>query len=775
MTRQCSGNGDVFWEGVWHSGLMATSSVVRTAFRTCPLCEAGCGLEIDLDATDQIVRIRGDKDDVFSHGFICPKGSTLKQIHEDPDRLRRPLMKKNGVHVEVSWDEAWEAVRDGFAKVIESYGRNSLAVYLGNPGAHNLGAMMFNKTVVQSLGSFNRFSASTVDQMPKHVAAGFMFGTSVTIPVPDLDHTDYLVLMGSNPYASNGSVCTAPDFPGRLEAIRARGGKVVVVDPRRTRTAEEADEWISIRPGTDGLFLAAIINVLYADGLVDVGDHVRSFVSGIDELGAELVVFTPELVESATGIGADVTRRIAHELAAASTAVVNGRVGVNTVLFGSVNAWLVDAVNTLTGNLDKRGGAMFALPATGGPNSRGTAGVGKGFRTGKGVSRLRKYPEVLGEFPVATLAEEITTPGAGQIRALITLAGNPVLSTPDSGALDAALSQLDFMVSVDIYLNESSRHADVILPPPSHLQRDHYDLLLLQFAIRNVANYSEPVLAIDQDQPDEWEILAKLGGVLQTLDASIDPCVIDDIAIDALVQGAVKTSSSNICGRDANEILEILGASGRRGPARMLDFMLQTGPYGAGFGTTKDGLSLQKLLDNPHGVDLGELESRVPEILRTPTGMIELCPAELRTDLGRLFASITQVDDSQMLLIGRRHLKSNNSWMHNINVLTKGNLRCTLLVHPDDAKRLGLSDGLSARITSRVGTIDAPVEVTESIRRGVVSLPHGWGHGVEGTRMSVAAKKAGVNSNVLTDSQSLDPLSGTSVLNGIPVVVQSLA
>ncbi|MSO59957.1 MAG: molybdopterin oxidoreductase family protein [Ilumatobacteraceae bacterium] len=749
--------------------------MVRTAFRTCPLCEAGCGLEIDLDATEQVVRIRGDKDDVFSHGYICPKGSALKQIHEDPDRLRRPLIKKNGKHVEVSWDEAWEAVRDGFAKVIETHGRSSLAVYLGNPGAHNLGAMMFNKTVVQSLGSFNRFSASTVDQMPKHVAAGFMFGTPVTIPVPDLDRTDYLLLMGSNPYASNGSVCTAPDFPGRLEAIRARGGKVVVVDPRRTRTAQEADEWISIRPGTDGLFLAAIINVLYADGLVDVGDHIRSYVSGIDELGAELGAFTPELVESATGISADVTRRIAHELAGAPTAAVNGRIGVNAVQFGSVNAWLVDAVNTLTGNLDKRGGAMFALPATGGPNTRGTAGVGNGFRTGKGTSRVRKYPEVLGEFPVATLAEEITTPGAGQIRAFITLAGNPVLSTPDSDALDTALSELDFMVSVDIYLNETSRHADVILPPPSQLQRDHYDLLLLQFAVRNVANYSEQVLAFDEAQPDEWEILAKLGGVLQTLDTKIDPSVIDDIAIDALVQNVIKASTSNVYGRNADEILECLSATGRRGPARMLDFMLQTGPYGAGFGAVEDGLSLQKLLDNPHGVDLGELEPRIPEILRTPTGMVELCPAELRIDLVRLFDSIAQVDDAQMLLIGRRHLKSNNSWMHNINVLTKGNLSCTLQVHPDDAMRLGLSDGINARITSRVGTIDVPVEVTESIRRGVVSLPHGWGHNVQGARMSVAAKKAGVNSNVLTDSQAMDPLSGTSVLNGIPVVVQSLA
>jgi anaerobic selenocysteine-containing dehydrogenase len=415
---------------------------------------------------------------------------------------------------------------------------------------------------------------------------------------------------------------------------------------------------------------------------------------------------------------------------------------------------------------------MFSTPAAGGATTRGHAGAGKGFEIGRGKSRVRAYPEVMGELPVAALAEEITTPGDGKIRALITASGNPILSTPNSDQLDAAFEQLDFMVSLDIYLNETTRHADVILPSPSHLQRDHYDLLLLQFAVRNVANYSEPVFPLEEGEPDDWEILSKLAGILQTLDADVDPSLVDDLSIRGLVDAAVKSSWSNISGRDADEIMSLLSVRGRRGPARMLDFMLQTGPYGAAFGTHPDGLSLQKLLDNPHGVDLGALEPRLPDILRTPSGKVELCPPVLRADIDRLAKSMNEVDESQILLVGRRHLKSNNSWMHNIAVLTKGKLNCTLHVHPDDAARLGLHTGSSARVTSRVGSVVAPVEVTDEIRPGVVSLPHGWGHGVRGTRMRVAAEKAGVNSNVLTDHEVIDPLSGTAALNAIPVTVE---
>ena len=743
----------------------------RTVFRTCPLCEATCGLEITVGPQEQIVRIRGDRDDVFSHGFICPKGSTLKQLHEDPDRLRAPLVRKNGVHVEVTWEEAWQTVADGFARVIETHGRQSIATYGGNPGAHNLGSMLYNGVVYRSAGSHNKFSASTVDQIPKHVAGGYMFGTAQSIPVPDIDHTDYLVMLGANPYASNGSLCTAPGFPDRLEALRARGGKVVTIDPRRTKTAENSDQWIAIRPGTDGLLLAAVANVLFAEDLVSPEPRIAKMTNGLDELRAAVADITPESVSKATGVDAHVIRTLAREIAAAPSAAIYGRIGVNAVEFGTLNAWLVDALNVITGNIDRRGGAMFTMPAVGGSTTRGQGGKGKGFAIGRGHSRVSKKPEAMGEYPVAILAEEITTPGEGQVRAFICLSGNPVLSTPHSKQLDAALAELDFMVSVDIYLNETSRHADVILPPPSALQKEHYDVSLYTFAIRNVANFSGRVLELPADQPDEWQILAKLGGILQGLGAEVSAEDIDDAILRQSVGAAVATTGSPVHGRDADEIFDLLSANGRSGPARQLDLMLQTGPYGAGFGANPDGLSLQKLIDNPHGVDLGALEPRLPEALRTPSGMIEVAPQMFLDELRRLVAKKAEMESDGLLLVGRRELKSNNSWMHNMKVLTKGSLSCTLHVHPDDAARLGIAHGTSARVTSRVGTVDVPVEVTDAVRPGVVSLPHGWGHNVPGTKLTVAAEKAGVNSNILTDDKVIDPLSGNAALNAIPVTV----
>ncbi|MEY3680668.1 MAG: molybdopterin oxidoreductase family protein [Ilumatobacteraceae bacterium] len=749
---------------------------IITKYRTCPLCEATCGLEISVELSPsgpRVSRIRGDRDDVFSHGFICPKGSTLKQLHEDPDRLRRPLVKRNGVHVEVSWPEAWDEVAGRLTEIIERHGREAVGTYLGNPGAHNLAPMLYNRSLLQALGTKRRFSASTVDQMPKQVAAGYMFGTGGTIPVPDLDRTDYLLVLGANPYASNGSLCTAPDFPGRIEAIQARGGKMVVVDPRRSRTAEQADEWIAIRPGTDAHFLMSIVHVLFADDLVHIGDRLIAHVAGLDRIEAIARDFSPESLEAVTGVSATVVRRVAHELSAAPTAVVYGRIGTTTTEFGTTASWLVDVVNTLTGNLDRPGGAMFTTPVVGGATTRGKKGSGAGFRIGRGGGRtvVSGHPEVMGEYPVADLAEEILDAGDERIRALVTVAGNPVLSTPNSGRLDDALADLDFMVSVDIYLNETTRHADVILPPPSQLQRDHYDVALYGFAVRNVANYSEAVLPLDDDQPDEWEILLKLAMIAQGFGPDADPHVADDANIDGLVRHGVSDPNSPIHGRDADEIRTALDAAGRRGPARVLDYMLQTGPYGAAFGSNPSGASLDHLLANPHGVDYGALQPSLPDALRTRSGMIELAPDELVADVVRLSASIDEFAARELVLVGRRHLRSNNSWMHNVEVLVKGKPRCTLHVHPDDADRLGVRDGHPARITSRVGEVDAVVEITDDIRPGVVSLPHGWGHGVPGTRLNVAAERPGVNSNVLTDDRALDPLSGTSVLNGIPVSV----
>ena len=752
-----------------------TVQSTRIAFRTCPLCEAGCGLEVtvgsDAAGVEHVTRIRGDRDDVFSRGFICPKGSTLRQLHEDPDRLRRPLVKRDGVHVEVSWDEAWQAVDEGLRGVIERHGREALAVYLGNPTAHSLSAMMFNKALLAGLGTRQRYSASTVDQMPRHVASGYVFGTPVTVPVPDLDRTDLLVVLGANPYASNGSLCTAPDFPGRIEAMQARGGRLVVVDPRRSRTAEQADEWLPIRPGSDALLLAAIANTLFHEGLADPGPHVAAHLAGLDDVRAGLVPFTPEAVEAATGITAATIRRLARELAAAPTAAVYGRIGTTTTEFGTTTSWLIDVVNVLTGNLDRAGGSMFPMPVAGGPSTRGGPRTGPGFRIGRGHSRVSGRPEVAGEYPAAVLAEEILTPGEGRVRSLVTVGGNPMLSTPNGNQLADAFADLEFMVSIDMYLNETTKYADVVLPVPSQLERSHYDMLLLQFAVRNVANYSGAVLPLEPGVPDEWEVMAKLTLIAQGLGVDADVSIIDDHAIAALARSVVGDPSSVVYGRDADELVAGVSGDGRRGPERMLDLMLRCGPFGEGFGADPDGASLDALLANPHGVDYGALTPRLPEILRTPSGKIELGAPELVGDLERLAAAVDELTGRELVLVGRRHLRSNNSWMHNVEVLVKGKPRCTLHVHPDDAARLGLTDGASATVASRVGSVMAPVEVTDAILAGVVSLPHGWGHGQPGTRMRVAAERAGVNSNVLTDDEAMDPLSGTSVLNGIPVVV----
>jgi len=748
-----------------------TTDEEKVFYKTCPLCEATCGLEITV-RDEKVLSIRGDKENVFSKGFICPKGTTLSALHEDPDRLRKPLVKRNGQHVEVSWQEAWDEVERGLMDVIKNHGRASIGTYVGNPNAHNLAPLLYNRAWMQALGTSQHFSASSVDQLPKQIASAYMFGTVTSIAIPDLDRTDYILMLGANPYVSNGSLCTAPDFPGRLEAMRARGGKLVVVDPRRSRTAEKADEWLGIRPNTDALFLAAIAHTILQSGRADVGDHLRPYIAGFDQLPNALKAFTPEAVAVATGIDAATIKRIALELCDAPTAIVYGRIGTTTVSFGTTASWLVDLINAITGNLDKPGGVMFPLPATGGQTSKGESGRGRGFRMGRKLSRVRNFPEAMGEFPTSLLAEEILTPGEGQIKAMVTLAGNPILSTPNGEQIERAFSSLDFMVSIDIYLNETSRHADVILPPPSHLERSHYDVVFTSFAVRNIANYSGAIFDREPDQPDEWQILAKLAGIAQGYGSNVDSSAVDDAIFSALLSKALEDKYSNIHGRDEEEIKAIVTATGNRGPERILDTLLRTGPYGDAFGANPEGINLQTLRDNPHGFDLGALQPRLPDALRTPSGKVELAPAEILADLVRLEAAMHDVDSDEFLLVGRRHLRSNNSWMHNIEALVKGKSRCTLQIHPDDASRLGIVDGGRVRVTSRVGTIDVDAEVTQDIRSDVVSLPHGWGHGLRGTNMQIAAERSGTNTNILTDQEQMDPLSGNAVLNGIPVTVE---
>jgi anaerobic selenocysteine-containing dehydrogenase len=628
--------------------------------------------------------------------------------------------------------------------------------------------MLFNRSLILAMGTRNRFSASTVDQRPKEISSSMMFG-SVTVPVPDLDRTDHIILLGANPYASNGSLCTAPDFPGRLEAIQARGGKVVVVDPRRSETAAKADQHVAIRPGTDAHLLAAIANVLLEEGLANPS-NVAEHCAGLDDLPAMIAPFTAEAVASVCGISAAEIRGLARDLAAAPTAAVYGRIGTCTQEFGTLASWLVDVVNILSGNLDRIGGAMFTKGAVGQPSSKGKGGSGRGFSMGRATSRVSGAAEAFGEFPVTALAEEIETPGEGQVRVMVTVAGNPVSSNPNSDRLNAAFASLEFMVAVDPYINETTRHADVILPPPSALQKSHYDLALLNFAVHNVANYSDAVLPLDEDQLHEWEILLRLAGVFAGLGhaAPVDTGV-EGVA-RALLGAAARDEHSTVWGRDPAEMLAL--SAHHSGPELVLDVMLRTGPYGDAYGSDTNGLSLDVLIANPHGVDLGALQAgRVPMNLRTPSGKIELTPQTITDDLPRLQASLDRAWDTTMVLVGRRHVRSNNSWMHNVQVLTKGRNRCTLQIHPDDAARLGIANGSPARVTSRVGEVVVDAECTDGIRPGVVSIPHGFGQNMPGVKLRIASEYRGVNTNVLTDDQFFDPLSGNIALNGVPVTV----
>jgi anaerobic selenocysteine-containing dehydrogenase len=729
-------------------------------FRTCPLCEATCGLEVT-HQDQKVLRIRGDRDDVFSHGFICPKGSTLGKLDEDPDRLRTPLIKRDGRHEPASWDEAFQLIESKLGPIIGEHGSDSVGVYLGNPNVHSMSGVLYTRVFLKMLRTKSLFSAATVDQMPKHVSSGYMFGHPDLIPVPDLDRTSYLLMLGANPYESNGSLATAPDWPGRLEAIRERGGKVVVIDPRRTKTARAADEHVFIRPGTDALFLFAVANVLFEEGLVDLGD-LNGHVAGLDELGAAVEPFTPEAVAGACGVDAGRIRRLARELASADRAAVYGRIGTHTTEFGTMASWMVDVLNVLTGNLDRVGGAMFPRAAHEQARSR------RAFQVGRWASRVRAVPEVRGELPVSVLAEEILEPGPGRIRAMVTIAGNPMLSTPDTDRLDEAMAGLDFMVAVDIYLNETTRHADVILPGVSPLRRPHYDFAFNQLSVRNVANYSPVLFPLPEGTPDEWQVLLRLGAVVSGQGAAADLDALDDGVFGLMVGSAVGDPRSPIHGRPPDEIFA--ATDGGRGPERMLDFLVRTGPYGEGYGADSDGLRLKRLKEATHGIDLGPLHPRFPEDLCTVSGMVELTPGPLLADVGRLLEAAGREANGGFVLVGRRHVRSNNSWMHNVDVLMTGKDRCTLEINPGDATRLGVSSGGRVKLTSLAGTLTAPVEITDEIMPGVVSLPHGWGHDLEGAELSVAAARPGVNTNRLSTGE-MDPISGNAILNGIPVDV----
>jgi len=694
---------------------------VQTHYRNCNICEAMCGVEIK-HQDKKILSIKGDKQDPFSKGHICPKATALQDFYEDKDRLKSPIKRTENGWVELTWEEAYTEIAQQFNSIQSNYGKNALGVYLGNPNAHNVGNALFLKPFMKSLGTINRFSSASTDQMPHHVASNYMLGNGMLIPVPDIDRTDFMLIIGGNPVVSNGSMMTAPGVVQRIKGIQQRGGKVVVVDPKRTKTAKIANQHLFIRPEKDALLLLSMIYCVFESKQVNLR-HLSPLIDNVEQLEAIAKNYSPEDVSEYVGIKSDDIRTLTSDMLSADSAVCYSRMGASTQTFGGLCQWLTNVLNIITGNFDREGGAMFPLPAFNLLRQK-TRGIPSTF--GRHTSRVRKLPFFNGEFPVATLAEEILTEGEGQIKAMITIAGNPVLSTPSGQHLAKAFDQLDYMVSVDIYLNETTKHANIILPATSGVENSHFDIFFNSFSVRNTAKYSAPLFEKDESQKSDWEILRDLSAHITN--TPVTPYT----------------------------------------PEMILDMELKNGPYG------EQGMSLQTLMDNPHGVDLGPLQTSLSERLLTADGKINLMPQLYIDDLPRLNAVMNQSaknSDYPFELIGRRLVKSHNTWTQNSARLIKGRDQCTLEIHPEDAKALGITEGQSLKVSSTVGEIQINATITTDIHQGVVCMPQGWGHNQKGTQMNVAATQPGVSINDLTDANRVDLLTGNAALNGTPVAI----
>ncbi|MEK6283864.1 MAG: molybdopterin-dependent oxidoreductase [Acidobacteriota bacterium] len=723
---------------------MKTTDKASVHYRSCNLCEAICGIEITVQA-DQRLDIRGDKDDPFSQGYICPKAVALQDLHYDKDRLKHPVRRTPHGWQRLAWDEAFDEVAQNLKRINASYGRNAIGTYLGNPTVHNYGAMLFAPGFIRSLHTRNRFSATSVDQLAHHLAAYLMFGHQLLLPVPDLDRTNFFLILGANPAVSNGSLMTAPGVGRRLQEIRRRGGKVILIDPRFTETARLVDRHLFIKPGSDVLLLLALLHVVFEEGLSRLGP-LAAFTKGVDTVRNVVAEFPPEKVASITGIDHNEIRLLAREFASAESAVCYGRIGVSTQEFGGACQWLINVLNTVTGNLDRPGGAMFTLPAfdpLSAPESLAPRGSFARWH-----SRVRKLPEFAGELPVVTLAEEILTEGPGQIKALVTSAGNPVLSTPNGRQLERALAGLEFMASIDPYINETTRHAHIILPPSSSLEREHYDLIFHLLAVRNTAKFSPALFQPGQETRHDWEIFAELQTRMDH---------------DGLLGGVKRKAIKRLFG-----------------PERILDLGLRFGPYGAKLNPFSNGLTLRKLKKAVHGIDLGPLSSCLPRRLRTADKCIELAPEVLVKDVERVkakfFGNASVHSNGELLLIGRRQLRGNNSWMHNSQRLVRGQLgksQCTILMNPEDAAQRNLRPGQEVSVRSRAGSVVVPIEISDEMMPGVVSIPHGWGHDRPGIQLEVAQQHAGESINDVTDDVTIDALCGTAAFNGTWVAVEA--
>ncbi|WNF45535.1 molybdopterin-dependent oxidoreductase [Pseudomonas sp. SG20056] len=694
--------------------------------RACHLCEAICGLTIETEVQDdgstQIRSIKGDAQDSFSRGHICPKAVALQDIQSDPDRLRQPMRRVGNEWQAIEWDDAFELVATRLSELQARHGQNTVAVYQGNPSVHNYGLMTHSNYFLGQLKTRNRYSATSVDQLPHHLTSHLMYGHGLLIPIPDIDHTDFMLILGGNPLASNGSIMTVPDVEKRLKAIQKRGGKLAVVDPRRSETAAIADQHVFVRPGQDAALLFGLLNTLFEENL---GRASHLTVDGLDDVRQAIAGFTAEAMSVRCGVPAQTIRQLARDFAAAESAVCYGRMGVSTQAFGTLCQWLVQLINLVTGNLDRVGGVLCTEPAV------DLVASTSGGHFNRWQSRVSGLPEYGGELPVSALAEEMLSEGEGQVRALITVAGNPVLSTPNGRQLEQALDGLEFMLSIDFYINETTRYADLILPPTGPLEHDHYDTTFNMFAVRNVTRFNEAVLAKPAGALHDWEIFVSLAKAF-----------------------AAKTGV---------ELKPTMA------PEQMIDMGLRFGAYGD---KSEHKLSLAALREHPHGLDLGALKPNLANRLKTANKRIQAAPAVIMADLQR-FAEQPTAKSDELLLIGRRHVRSNNSWMHNYHRLVKGKPRHQLLMHPADLSQRGLTDGQRVRVRSRVGVIEVEVVGSDEMMCGVVSLPHGWGHARPGVQMSIASEQPGASANDLTDERQLDTLSGNAALNGVPVQVEA--
>ena len=703
----------------------------QTHFRTCNLCEAMCGVEIKHNG-EKVLSIKGDSNDPFSKGYICPKATALQDLYEDPDRLRQPVERTADGWKQISWSEALDKVAAGIQAVQQQYGQNAFGVYLGNPNVHNMGGMLTVKHLLHSLKSRSRFSATSVDQLPHHIVSMHLFGHMLRIPVPDVNRTQYMLIIGGNPLASNGSIMSAPNMRQKLKDIKARGGKVVVIDPRRTETAEIASEHHFIRPATDVLLLLAMLNEVYAQGYADkamTNNRAAALAPEIDRIATFAKDYSAESVAKITGITAVEIKRLAKEFGEAESSVCYGRMGISVQEFGLLSQYLAMIINIVCGRLDEVGGLMFPNPAVDVVSNSGPGYLGKRH------SRVSNLLDFNGEYPSVAMSDEMLVEGEGQLKGFMCVAGNPVLSTPNGEKLDKALSQLEFMVAVDYYVNETNRHATIILPPVSPLERDHYDITFNGFAVHNTAKYSPALFNKGDDEKHDWEIYLELA---ERLDSDAPDKVKAERALTKKLE-----------------------------PKFLLDQGLKHGPY--------QDMDLNKLNDNPHGIDLGPLQSMLPEALQHADKHIHLNVDFYQADLERVQQMMQHYNDSQILLIGRRHVRSNNSWLHNSYRLVKGKSRCTLMLHPKTASQYKIADGQEVKVTSRVGSVIIAAEVTDELMPGVVSIPHGFGHARQGVKQQIAQAHAGVSVNDLTDDTLIDKLCGNAAVNGVPVQLEAMS